>query len=161
MKKLQRSSDFKPLRNEANFGPPIQVEVRGGVHIAPEVIAARGTKFFATRWPNGLPRHDDPPDTLRFPHGLMLFGESIEQCARRLVKAQLGMRVTGVRVLDVDSYLDDMNHWHIEPLVVATVAGKPAVPAKASEVIAFSMDDLPPMTYWPRKELRRILGSLL
>ena len=157
MTEYEKASDFRPLPGEANFGPPIDVEVRQGLHIAPEIIPARGRTLFATRWPNGLPRHDDPPNTVRFAHGLMLFGETIEECARRLVNAQMGLNVEGVTLLDIDSYVDDNEHWHLEPTVLAEVTGSPKTPSGASEIISFTADAIPELTYWPHDDLRSAL----
>ncbi len=157
MTKLEKSSDYQPLSGEANFGPPIELEVKGGVHIAPEVIARNGSTFFMTRWPSGLPRHADPPNTLRFPHGLMMFGETIDEVTSRLVGDQLGMRVVAVRTLMIDSYVDDMQHWHIEPILLANVEGESVVPDSASEIIEFKLDSVPDMTFWSKEDFQTTL----
>jgi ADP-ribose pyrophosphatase YjhB (NUDIX family) len=159
MNKLEKASDFRPLPGEANFGPPITIEVKGGVHIAPEIVTRSGLNFYATRWPHGLPRHEDPPNTLRFPHGLLMFGETIQACATRLVKDQLGLNLISTRVLDIDSYLDEHNHWHIEPLVLAEATGNPIIPAQASEIVTFRLDTMPELTYWPANSLIEAIGD--
>ena len=106
------SSDFRPLPGEANFGPPLPfIEVTGGAHIAPEVIAREGEHFLMTVWPQGLDRHD-AHRTVRFPHGLMMFGETLEETARRLIVAQLCAELVRCRVVHVDSYVDESGHWH-------------------------------------------------
>jgi len=157
-------SKYKAVGGEANFGKPIATQISGGTHITFEFITKKGSKFYMTRWPNGLPRHDDPPNALRFPHGLICFGESLEQCAERLVREQLGMKAVRVRVAYWDSYVDKLNHWHIEPGCIVDVAGKPRVPKEASKVISFDLDHLPEMTFWPRKDflefVREHLGDL-
>src|SRR6185437_8226631 len=98
------ASEFQVLPGEANFPPAVTQELVGGVHIAPECITRAGTKFVMIEWPDGLPRHETGR-TVRFPHGLMRFGETMEECAARLVTDQLGMRVDEVRVLHIDSYV--------------------------------------------------------
>src|SRR5438552_9303747 len=126
----QIASDFKPLPGEANFPPPIDKEVVGGVHIAPECITRQGEIFVMIVWPNGLWRHESHR-TIRFPHGLMMFGETIKESAERLVKTQLGMDVESVQVVHIDSYVDEKNHWHIEPWVIVDVIGTPKLPTQA------------------------------
>ena len=145
-------SSYRASGGEANFGKPISTQVSGGTHITFELITKRDQTFFMTRWPSGLPGHDDPPNTLRFPHGLIRFGESLEECASRLVRDQLGMRVTDTRILYWDSYLDDQNHWHVEPGALVEVAGKPKVPRRASKIETFTVREIPDMTFWPRSD---------
>ena len=154
------ASDFKPLPGEANFPPPIQEEVVGGVHIAPECITRAGDRFIMIEWPNGLPRHETNR-TVRFPHGLMRFGEAMEQCAQRLVKEQLGMKVKSVRVLYIDSYLDKMNHWHIEPGLLVEVGGDPKLPKEAGGVIYFRGYKLPKGSVWTIKEFKEVVDNLI
>ena len=105
-----------------------------------------------TRWPDGLPGHDDPPNALRFPHGLIRFGEALDECATRLVGEQLGMKVKDVEILYWDSYVDDHNHWHIEPGCLVEVEGTPKLPENASEVVTFTIDNIPKMTFWTKSE---------
>ena len=145
------SSGYKALKNEANFGEPISDEVVGGMHIAPEIITRKGETFCAVHWFHGLPRHDELNAT-RFPHGLMLFGESVLGCARRLVKEQLGMKVKGARVLTIESYVDKERHWHIEPEILAEVYNSPKKPAKDSRIVRFTLKDTPEMAYWSSTE---------
>ncbi len=119
---LELASPFQPLEGEANFGPTLTREVVGGAHLAPHVIMTDGSRLAMITWEQGLPRHDQPgTKATRFPHGLMLFGESFEECAARLAKAQAGVTIDLTRVVHVYSYLDDVNHWHMEPIVVARV----------------------------------------
>lgn len=151
----QAASDFKPLPGEANFAPPIGIEVVGGTHIAPECITHQDDHFVMTHWPNGLPRHETVEST-RFPHGLIRFGESIEACATRLVESQLGMKVESVRVLEIDSYVDDMDHWHIEPLLSVVVSGDPHTPSGAGGVVRFTGTNLPPTAVWGEASFSRV-----
>lgn len=152
------ASDFKPLSGEANFGPPILTEVVGGAHIAPECVTVRNGKFVMVEWPNGLPRHDKGR-TVRFPHGLMCFGETTEQCAKRLIADQLGMNVDKVQVLRIDSYVDDMNHWHIEPLLLATVSGEPKLPPEASRIVLFEGDQIPQGAVWGEQTFKEAYAN--
>lgn len=145
-------SNYKATKGEANFGKPIKTQVSGGTHITFELITKKGNTFYMTRWPHGLPRHDDPPNTLRFPHGLIRFGESLMECAKRLVQDQLGMIVKDAEILYWDSYVDDKNHWHIEPACIVEVAGTPKLPDQASEIVTFDIDHAPDMTFWSKSE---------
>jgi hypothetical protein len=160
MAKMELASDFQPLEGEANFGPPITQEVVGGVHIAPECITIRNEQFVMVEWPNGLPRHETTR-TVRFAHGLMRFGESMEECARRLVADQMGFEVTSISVAEIDSYLDDMNHWHIEPLLIVKVSGEPALPSQAGRMIEFSGRELPDGAVWGQASFDRIFKTYI
>jgi 8-oxo-dGTP pyrophosphatase MutT (NUDIX family) len=156
----EAASDFQPLEGEANFPPTITKEVVGGAHIAPECITRQGNEFVMVVWPNGLPRHETER-TVRFPHGLMRFGETMDQCAERLVAAQLGIRVSSVRVLEIDSYVDDANHWHIEPLLLLEVTGEPHTPPEASHVVRFQGSELPDGAVWSEKSFKRVYAQYL
>jgi hypothetical protein len=156
----QAASDFQPLPGEANFPPPILKEVVGGMHIAPECITLHKGQFIMAIWPNGLPRHE-VTRTVRFPHGLMRFGETILEAATRLVGDQLGLNVEGVRALEIDSYVDEMKHWHIEPLLLVTTSGEPKVAAEASGVVTFQGTDLPEGSVWGRDSFQRVYSQYL
>jgi 8-oxo-dGTP pyrophosphatase MutT (NUDIX family) len=154
-------SNYKALHNEANFGKPIVTQVSGGSHVTFEMITVRNGRFYMTRWPQGLPGHDDPPNTLRFPHGLIRFGESLEQCAKRLVKEQLGMGVKSADIAYWDSHVDDMNHWHIEPGCIVHVSGKPRLPKAAADIVVFDLSNIPKMTFWSRKDFLEVVREQL
>src|ERR1039458_5567290 len=97
---LKLASDFQPLEREANFPPTITREVVGGAHIAPHAITVEGDEYVMVDWHEGLPRHDKPgTHAVRFPHGLIHYGETFEQCAERLVRDQLGMQTDSVEVV--------------------------------------------------------------
>lgn len=132
---LPLSSDFRPEEGEANFPPTITREVAGGAHIAPHCITVQDTDYILVDWADGLPRHD-PPGTraVRFPHGLIMFGESFEECARRLVDDQLGMTVSTMEVIHIYSSVDEASQWHIEPLLLVNVTGSPHPPVGASAI---------------------------
>jgi ADP-ribose pyrophosphatase YjhB (NUDIX family) len=150
------ASDFQVLPGEAVFPPVIRQELVGGAHIAVECITRQRDEFLMTIWPRGLPRHDTHRTT-RFPHGLMLFGESISDCVRRLVADQLGMTVSHHRVIHIDSYTDEQNHWHIEPWVLVDVDGVPSTPTDAAGVVRFQGDELPSDALWSAADFREVL----
>ncbi len=152
-----KASKYRAHHNEANFAAPIVTQIMGGTHLTFEMVTVRKAKFYMTRWPKGLPGHNDPPNALRFPHGLIRFGESLQECAERLVRDQLGMIAKSVRIAYWDSYLDKMNHWHIEPGCIVQVAGKPKTPKQAAEIVSFDIFNLPGMTFWPKKDFRKLV----
>ena len=132
---LELSSGFQPLPGEANFPPPITREVKGGTHIAPQCITVEGGDYVMVDWTTGLPRHDaSGTRSVRFPHGLIHFGETFEDCARRLVSEQLGMHVENVDIIHIYSHVDETRHWHIEPLLLVAVSGTPAPPPGAAVI---------------------------
>ncbi len=125
---LELASDFQPMEGEANFGPILTREVVGGAHIAPHAICfdKKRREFVLVDWSEGLPRHDKPGTrAVRFPHGLLHFGEDFLDCSIRLVRDQLGMAVVEAQVLHVYSYVDDAKHWHMEPIILTQVEGEP------------------------------------
>jgi 8-oxo-dGTP pyrophosphatase MutT (NUDIX family) len=149
---LELSSDFQPLPSEANFPPPITREVKGGAHIAPHCITIEDGYFVLVDWLLGLPRHDRPgARSVRFPHGLIHFGESFERCAERLVAEQLGMRVSSFEIIHIYTLLDDANQWHIEPVLLTKVSGSPSPPAHTEVVRHPIGPDLPEGGAWRDK----------
>ena len=141
-------SPYRATKGEANFGKPIMSQVEGGTHITFEMITKKGNIFYMTRWPEGLPGHNDPKNALRFPHGLIRFGESLKKCAQRMVREQLGMSVKEVQIIYWDSYVDKHNHWHVEPGCLVEGEGQAKVPKQAAEIVSFTIDELPNMTFW-------------
>lgn len=155
---LEKSSDFVPLPGEACFPPPIEVEVVGGLHIAPECITRKGLTFYMIDWPNGLPRHETHR-TVRFPHGLMRFGEGVLQCAERLVRDQLGAKVVRADVIRLDSYLDDKQHWHLEPILLVEIDGEPKPHGEARGVVTFEGYTLPGGSVWGADSFRNLFEA--
>ena len=156
-----KTSKYRASKNEANFGKSIKSQISGGTHITFELITKKGNIFYMTRWPKGLPGHDDPPNTIRFPHGLIKFGESLRQCSERLVRNQLGMMVKKMEILYWDSYLDKKNHWHIEPGFIVEVMGTPKLAKNASEIVTFDIKHVPKMTFWSKADfISTVKGKL-
>ena len=143
---------------EANFGKPIKTEVPWGTHLTFEVVMRRGNKIFALRLPEGL--HDGPKNDLYFPHGLICFGETVDQCVKRLVSDQVGMEVLSVKLYHLDSWIDKINHWHLALNVIAEVMGEPIIPTHVSEVVAFSKENIPEMAWWTRGDLVNLFKEL-
>ena len=148
---LELASDFEPMEGEANFGSTITREVVGGSHIAPHCITLVGDRFVMVEFEEGLPRHDSSGPTIRFPHGLMLFGETFEACAERLVLLQMGGVVESVRVAHIYSQLDEANHWHLEPILLVRIGGDLKLPNGVTRAVYFEGGDLPDGGVWRGK----------
>lgn len=144
---------------EANFGKPIKTEVPGGTHLTFEIVLRQSQKILALRRPEGL--HDGPKNALYFPHGLICFGETVDQCVERLVSEQAGMEVLGVKLYHLDSWIDEINHWHLALNVTAEVRGEPKIPKDVSEVVSFSADNIPEeMAWWTKDDLIKLFDDL-
>lgn len=151
-------SNFKILKGEANFAPPISREVRGGTHISAEVIPFDGQFLYAKYWPNGLARHDDGP-TMRFVHGHVIFGETMLDCAKRLLSEQFNLTANNCKVIDIESYVDESDHWHIEPIILASI-NEPNAPI-LDKLIRFEINEIPDLTFWKASELKILLSPWL
>lgn len=126
---------------EANFGPPLASEVEGGAHLTFDVITRLGSELVAYRRPDGL--HDGPKNALYFPHGLIRFGETVDQCVQRLVNEQGGgVQVTSTNIYTMPSWVEN-NHWHMCLNVVTTVATMPdELPSGVSEAVLVQSGDV-------------------
>lgn len=65
------------------------------------------------------------------------------------------MNVKKIRVITLDSYLDNENHWHIEPGILAEVYGKSKKPVKDSKIILFDFKNWPDMVYTTSKQYKK------
>jgi len=142
---------------KAFFGRPVKGYVRGGAHVGAEIILGRGESFLALRRPKGL--YGGPENALYFPHGEFLFGEQPGDCVTRLVYTQTGMKVAGYRILDLWSWMaDEKHHWHLVLVVLARVKGRPSLPAEVSELVLFTLRDLPrDLAWWDPKDFVALL----
>ncbi|MBI2057943.1 MAG: hypothetical protein HYT63_03105 [Candidatus Yanofskybacteria bacterium] len=94
---------------EANFGEPLKYQVKGGTHFTFEMILKWDGKYIALRR-QSIPGHEAPPHAEKYPNGLLYFchnliqyGESVEQCVKRIVKSQTGVNVKSYKVVDIES----------------------------------------------------------
>ncbi|MGW4410440.1 NUDIX hydrolase [Nonomuraea sp. NPDC004702] len=141
---------------EANFAGPVQEEVPGGAHLTFDVILHRGSSVFALRRPNGL--HDGPKNALYFPHGLIRFGETVDECAARLAYEQAGVRVISTRLYTMPTWVDDNNHWHICLNVVARIESAPLPSEEVSQVVIIRGKDFPDeFAWWTREQMGALL----
>src|SRR3989344_7141237 len=114
---------------EASFGPPINTGVSGGTHITFEIILKKDRKYIVLRRPEGIPEHELPPQANKFSNGLLYFchnliryGESVEECVKRIVKDQAGVKVKKFRVVYIESSVQEKdNEWAFTPYVLAEV----------------------------------------
>ena len=101
--------DYNWQNNEANFGHPISKEVDGGAHITFDILLKKGDKYFALRR-KCIPGHGIPPgaeenNLLFLCHNLIRYGESVEECVKRIVKEQSGVNVLSYQVSYFPTFL--------------------------------------------------------
>ena len=162
------SLNYKWKNKEANFGPPIETQVSGGMHLTFEIILKKDDKYIALRRPNGIPEHELPPQAESYPDGLLYFchdliryGESVEDCVSRIVKSQAGVGIKEFRVVYIDSLVQDKdNSWAITPHVIAEVSEIPEINNLITEVVAFGKDFIPnDFAWWEQKDLKEFLSE--
>jgi len=159
-------SEYNWKNKEANFGPPISKQVDSGTHITIEIILKKGKRYIALRRPKGIPEHELPPQAKSYPkgflyfcHNLIRYGESIENCVKRIVKDQAGVSVKNIKVVYIDSSVQEKdNQWAITPHVIAEVKETPATNELVTEVFRFDKDNIPEdFAWWPEEELKEFL----
>lgn len=140
------------------------MQVRGGTHITLEIILKKGTRYVALLRPQGVPGHAiwSPKKRLYFCHDLLRVGEPISNAVRRIVKAQAGVGVKSIRVLDIETAVHNKHHAVI-PIIVAVVRQMPRPGRygnKVAKVVAFTKGRIPSgFDWWTKKELRAALKA--
>jgi len=154
---------------EANFGPPLKKQVDGGTHITFEIILKKGGKYIALRRPDAIPGHEHPakPKTnskgfLYFCHNLIRYGESVEECVRRIVKQQTGAAVSRLKIVHIDSFVQAKdNQWAFMPYVIAELEKIPESGTygnKVTEVVQFTKTSIPEdFGWWKNEEIKDFL----
>ena len=151
---------------EANFGPPLEEQASGGTHVTFEVILKKNDKYIALRRPNGIPKHELPSQAKDYPKGLLYFchnliryGESMEDCVRRIVRDQAGVEVNDLRVVYIYSEVQEKdNQWAINPCVIADVKEIPQENSEITEVVLFEKNNIPQdFAWWTKEELQEFL----
>lgn len=151
---------------EANFSPPIPKQVKGGTHITFEIILKKGNKYIALRRPKGIPEHELPSHIKNYPQGLLYFchnliryGESVEECIKRIVKDQAVVSVEKIKLLYIFSEVQEKdNQWTLNPTVIAEVEEIPKPTSKITEVVLFDKRNVPQdFAWWKKKELKEFL----
>ena len=153
---------------EANFGKPLKYQVKGGTHITFEIFLKWNGKYIALRR-QSIPGHEAPLHTSKYPkellyfcHNLIRYGESVEQCVKRVVKSQTGVNVKSYKVINIESSVQKKDdQWAIVPLVVAELSSKPKVGSfgnRISEVVEFTKKNVPTdFAWWSKNEVEHFL----
>ena len=156
---------------EANFGKPLKYQVRGGTHFTFEIILKWNGKYIALRR-KSIPGHEAPPHAKKYPHGLLYFchnliryGESVEQCVKRIVKSQAGVYVKDYKITDIETEIQKKdNQWAITIYVIAELSQKPKVGLwgnKITEVVEFNKNNIPnDFAWWSKNDLSDFLKKL-
>ena len=160
------SFQYKWENKEANFGPPLEEQASGGMHLTLEIILKKDGQYVALRRPSGIPGHELPENVtantrglLYFCHNLIRYGESIEGCVKRIVQSQAGVEVLGSRVVYIDSMVQGKdNSWAITPHVIAEISKTPETSLEITEVVTFDKNNIPQdFAWWNKQELREFL----
>lgn len=171
-------NDKKPfkyhwLHKEANFGPPIEDEVKGGTHISIENFLMFDGKFVALRRPEANPQHEIPAKAqkagkalLYFVHNLPIWGETLDEYIHRLVMESAGVKVKDYKVVDLNMELyEDTQQWAWTPYTLVELESlpKPGVYGnEITEVVTFDIDTIPDeFGWWEKDELRECLRTAL
>lgn len=161
--------EYNWKNNEANFGPPVETEVKGGTHLSCECILKFGDEYVALRRPDAIPQHEKPPRAkesdvalLYFVHGLPRWGESTPEYIERVVEEQAGVAAVSYKIIhmDMETY-EDTKQWAITPYFIVNVHELPK-PGKygneITEVVAFTVEDVPDeFGWWPKEVLENFL----
>lgn len=156
-------------RNEANFGPVMADEVAGGTHLTIESVLMFNGAFVALRRPGAIPHHELPQRVgrplLYFVHDLPLWGESLDQYVKRIVREQAGVGVQRFRVVDLTMKLYEKDQqWAVTPFLAVELAALPTPGTygnAVTEVVSFTKDDIPDGFGWYTKpELAALLAKI-
>ena len=165
--------EYRWSRKEANFGSPIETEVKGGTHISIENFLMCGGKFVALRRPEANPQHEVPEKAqkegealLYFVHNLPIWGETLDKYVHRIVMESAGVKVKNYKVVDLNMelYKDTQQWaWTLYTLVELESLPKPGVYGnEITEVVIFDIDTIPDeFGWWEKDELEECLRSAL
>ncbi len=160
---------YRWKNNEANFGPPLKEQISGGAHITFEIILKKNNKYIALRRPKGIPEHELSPQAGKHPQGLLYFchnliryGESIEQCVKRIVKEQTGVEIKSFRIVYIESTVQEKDHqWAFTPYIIVELVSKPKKGMYGNqiiEVVEFTKENIPnDFAWWKKEELKTFL----
>lgn len=158
--------------NEANFGRPLRRQVRGGTHITFELILKWRGKYIALRRPKAIPEHELPPEAykyrrglLYFCHGLIRYGETVEECIKRIIRSQAGVGVDTFQIVSIDSEVQTKDgQWAFMPHAVVNLSQKPRrgrYGNTVTEVVEFTKRNVPgDFGWWEKRELKDFLIKL-
>jgi len=158
--------EYNWKNQEASFGLPRKKQVKGGTHITCEIILKKENEYIALRRPKGIPEHELPLLAKKYPQGLVYFchnligyGESMEECVRKIVKVQANISVQNMKVVSIDSFVQKKDkQWAFTSHIIAEVNKAPEINAERTEVITFKKENPPSdMALWTKKELQEFL----
>ncbi|MBI5803507.1 NUDIX domain-containing protein [Candidatus Pacearchaeota archaeon] len=162
--------EYNWKNNEANFGPPVSRQVDGGLHITFEIVLKKDGKYIGLRR-QSIPGHESPPNSekhlggmLFFCHNLIRYGESVEDCVKRIVKEQTGVDVRSLKIAEIDSSLQEKDdQWAFTPYVIAELSDWPKKGLygnEITEVVTFTKNNAPEdFGWWSKKELEDFLNK--
>jgi ADP-ribose pyrophosphatase YjhB (NUDIX family) len=143
---------------EANFGLPLESEVEGGTHLTFAVILHDARYIYALRRPDGL--HDGPKNQLYFPHGLIRFGETVDEAVRRLAKDQANVEILHAEIYNMPTWVEN-NHWHLCLNVFAHVARPPSGGEGVSEVVSVEQgESAEEFAWWSQDQFDKMFDML-
>src|SRR5450432_1713905 len=143
---------------EANFGPPLDLEVEGGAHLTFDVILTDRRSVYALRRPDGF--HDGPRGALYFPHGLIRFGETLDQTVQRLAADQAGVNIQQAVIYNLASWVEN-NHWHMCLNVFGVSGGDILGGNNVSEVVALSRgESAEELAWWTQDQFDAMIEAL-
>lgn len=156
-------------RKEANFGEPIEGEVRGGTHISIENFLMHEGKFVALRRPEANPQHEIPEKALSadepllyFVHNLPIWGETLDMYVDRVIMEAAGVKVKQYKVVDLKmAVYNDTQQWAWTPYTLVELETLP-VPGvygnEITEVVMFDINTIPDeFGWWEKDELKMYL----
>ena len=156
-------------QNEASFGPPVEHQIEGGMHITTEVILRFEGKLVAIRRTGGIPGHEIPPKAKDYPNGCLYFvhdliryGEDFDQYLQRIVDEQAGVKLLKHKVLFIESLVQDKDkQWAFMPIILGDIDRLPSVGDKGIlEVVTFTKENVPEdFGWWEKKEIEELFAK--
>lgn len=170
---MSKTFKYHWTNREANFGPPVTGEVRGGTHISIENFLMFEGKFVALRRPEANPQHELPPKAqkagsalLYFVHNLPIWGETMDEYVNRVVMENTGVKVKNYKVVGLDMELyENTQQWAWTPYILVELESLPKLGVygnEITEVVTFDIGTIPDeFGWWEKDELQEYLRSAL
>lgn len=161
--------EYHWYRKEANFGPVVETEVKGGTHFTIESVLRYQDKFVALRRPGAIPHHEIPQRVgkplLYFVHDLPIWGESLKEYLERIVMEQAGVGIKSFHVIDLTmNKYEENQQWALTPFLVVDLEKLPTPGIygnEITEVVTFTKDNIPDGFGWyDAEELKALLAKV-